>query len=258
MRLPCWLEGRRLSVVSWLLLLLCCPSVSIRPRSSHPHEPHRHTHKRENITLAVILPKDNTLYPWAWPRVGPALLRAIALINANSSLLSRYRLRHVFNNSENADGICSESVAPLMAVDLKFTHEPWAFIGPGCDYTASPVGLFTTHWGLPMITAGAPAVGFLRAEVYTSITNTGPTHKKLGEFGLHVCRHFGWTQHALLMFGDSKMSERECYFTIEGLYMELRDANITTADLVFEEDSRPINYSDHLNKIKEEGRGEWL
>ncbi|XP_060726359.1 atrial natriuretic peptide receptor 1 [Tachysurus vachellii] len=255
MRLLCWLEGGRLSVAALLLLLLCCPSVSIYPRSSHPHKPNKHMHNQENITLAVILPKNNTSYPWAWPRVGPALLRAIALINADSSLLPGYRLRHVFNNSENAEGICSESVAPLMAVDLKFTYEPWAFIGPGCDYTASPVGLFTTHWGLPMITAGAPAIGFfIRAGVYTSITNTGPTHKKLGEFGLHVCRQFGWIQHALLMFEDSKMSERECYFAIEGLYMELHDANITTEDLVFEEDSGPINYSEHLHRIKEEGR----
>ncbi|KAK3550522.1 hypothetical protein QTP70_000035 [Hemibagrus guttatus] len=212
-------------------------------------------HNQENITLAIILPMTNTVYPWAWPRVGPALLRAIALINADSSLLPGYKLRHVFNNSENAQGICSESVAPLMAVDLEFTYEPWAFIGPGCDYTASPVGLFTTHWGLPMITAGAPAIGFfIRAGVYTSITNTGPTHKKLGEFGLHVCRHFGWEQHALLMFEDSKMSERECYFAIEGLYMELHHANITTEDLVFEEEARPVNYSDRLHKIKEEGR----
>ncbi|KAI5618230.1 atrial natriuretic peptide receptor 1, partial [Silurus asotus] len=250
-----WLDGGRPFVAPLLLLLFCCPSVSIHPRSPHSHEPHKHTHKQENITLAIILPKDNTSYPWAWPRVGPALLRAIALINADSSLLPGYKLCHIFNNSENADGICSDFVAPLMAVDLKFTHEPWAFIGPGCNYPASPVGLFTTHWGLPMITAGAPALGFLlRAAVYTSITNTGPTHKKLGEFVLHVCRHFGWEQHALLMFGDSKMSERECYFTIEGLYMELQDVNITTAELVFEEDSGPINYSEHLHKIKEEGR----
>uniref|UniRef100_A0A4W4GFA5 Guanylate cyclase n=1 Tax=Electrophorus electricus TaxID=8005 RepID=A0A4W4GFA5_ELEEL len=210
--------------------------------------------KHQNITLAVILPQHNTSYPWAWPRVGPALARAIALVNADPSLLPSYTLRHVFENSENADGICSESIAPLMAVDLKFAHEPWAFLGPGCDYTSSPVGLFTTHWGLPMITAGAPAVGFLRAEVYTSITNTGPTHKKLGEFTLQVCKHFGWSRHILLMFSDSKMGERVCYFAIEGLYTELHEANITTAEFVFEEDSRPVNYTEHLHKIKEEGR----
>uniref|UniRef100_A0A8B9RII0 Guanylate cyclase n=1 Tax=Astyanax mexicanus TaxID=7994 RepID=A0A8B9RII0_ASTMX len=216
---------------------------------------HRHNHNHEIIKLAVILPKTNTSYPWAWPRVGPAIDHAMKLVNSNPSLLPGYSLQFVFESSENTDGICSESIAPLMAVDLKFAHEPWAFIGPGCDYTSSPVGLFTTHWGLPMITAGAPAVGFSdRSDAYTSITNTGPTHKKLGEFALHICRHFGWSQHALLMFGDSKMGERECYFAVEGLYTELKEVNITTVDLVFEEDSRPVNYSEHLQKIKEEGR----
>ncbi|XP_035387054.1 atrial natriuretic peptide receptor 1 [Electrophorus electricus] len=245
--------GGRPSLVL-LLLLLCCPAVHPRTRSLRPIETHKHASKHQNITLAVILPQHNTSYPWAWPRVGPALARAIALVNADPSLLPSYTLRHVFENSENADGICSESIAPLMAVDLKFAHEPWAFLGPGCDYTSSPVGLFTTHWGLPMITAGAPAVGFLRAEVYTSITNTGPTHKKLGEFTLQVCKHFGWSRHILLMFSDSKMGERVCYFAIEGLYTELHEANITTAEFVFEEDSRPVNYTEHLHKIKEEGR----
>ncbi|KAI4892410.1 hypothetical protein NFI96_003308, partial [Prochilodus magdalenae] len=249
------LSGGRPSVDLLLLLLLCCLPSSLNAKLSHTREAHKHTHRHENITLAVILPRYNTSYPWAWPRVGPAMDRAIALVNSNPTLLPGYSLRHVFNSSENSDGICSESIAPLMAVDLKFAYEPWAFIGPGCDYTSSPVGLFTTHWGLPMITAGAPAVGFSdRSDAYTSITNTGPTHKKLGEFALHICRHFGWSQHVLLMFGDSKMGERECYFAVEGLYTELKEVNITTVDLVFEEDSRPVNYSEHLQKIKEEGR----
>uniref|UniRef100_A0A8B9L454 Guanylate cyclase n=1 Tax=Astyanax mexicanus TaxID=7994 RepID=A0A8B9L454_ASTMX len=252
--LRCCLEGGRLSLIL-LFLLLCCPTTHTHAKSSHTHESHRHNHNHEIIKLAVILPKTNTSYPWAWPRVGPAIDHAMKLVNSNPSLLPGYSLQFVFESSENTDGICSESIAPLMAVDLKFAHEPWAFIGPGCDYTSSPVGLFTTHWGLPMITAGAPAVGFSdRSDAYTSITNTGPTHKKLGEFALHICRHFGWSQHALLMFGDSKMGERECYFAVEGLYTELKEVNITTVDLVFEEDSRPVNYSEHLQKIKEEGR----
>uniref|UniRef100_A0A8C2HNQ6 Guanylate cyclase n=1 Tax=Cyprinus carpio TaxID=7962 RepID=A0A8C2HNQ6_CYPCA len=212
----------------------------------------------DDIILAVILPQHNTSYPWAWPRVGPALDRAIARINADPTLLPRHHVRHIFANSENGDGICSESIAPLMAVDLKFEHNPWAFIGPGCDYTSSPVGLFTAHWGLPMITAGAPAVAFMQMEMYTSITNTGPTHKKLGEYALHLYKHFGWHQNTLLMFSDTKMGERACYFALEGLYTEMHEDNITTVDLVFEENKGPVNYSELLHKIQDGGRGEWL
>ncbi len=109
-----------------------------------------------------------------------------------------------------------------------------------------------------MITAGAPAVAFMQMEMYTSITNTGPTHKKLGEYALHLYKHFGWHQHTLLMFSDTKMGERACYFALEGLYTEMHEDNITTMDLVFDENKGPVNYSELLHKIQDDGRGEWL
>uniref|UniRef100_A0A673N584 Guanylate cyclase n=1 Tax=Sinocyclocheilus rhinocerous TaxID=307959 RepID=A0A673N584_9TELE len=257
MSLLLWFGGGRSFLL--LLILLCCGTLSIWTKTSRHQGSRRPVHNHtDDIILAVILPQHNTSYPWAWPRVGPALDRAIARINADPTLLPQHHVRHIFANSENGDGICSESIAPLMAVDLKFEHNPWAFIGPGCDYTSSPVGLFTTHWGLPMITAGAPAVAFVQMEMYTSITNTGPTHKKLGEYALHLYKHFGWRQHTLLMFSDTKMGERACYFALEGLYTEMHEDNITTTDLVFEENKGPVNYSELLHKIQDDGRGEWL
>uniref|UniRef100_A0A8C4DR91 Guanylate cyclase n=1 Tax=Dicentrarchus labrax TaxID=13489 RepID=A0A8C4DR91_DICLA len=206
-----------------------------------------------NITLAVILPQNNTYYPWAWPRIGPALERAIRTVNANPTLLPDHHLTYAFKNSQDKDGICSESVAPLMAVDLKLAYDPWAFIGPGCSYTASPVGLFTTHWDVPMVTAGAPAVAFYGG-VYPSITNTGPTHKKLGKFALRICEHFGWREHVMLMFSDNKVDDRPCYFAVEGLYTELKSINITLVDRVFEENKPPVNYSQILSDVQNDGR----
>uniref|UniRef100_A0A672RPC3 Atrial natriuretic peptide receptor 1 n=1 Tax=Sinocyclocheilus grahami TaxID=75366 RepID=A0A672RPC3_SINGR len=257
MNLLLWFGGGRSFLL--LLILLCCGTLPIWTKTSRHQGSRRPVHNHTNdIILAVILPQHNTSYPWAWPRVGPALDRAIAHVNADPTLLPRHHIRHIFANSEDGDGICSESIAPLMAVDLKFEHNPWAFIGPGCDYTSSPVGLFTAHWGLPMITAGAPAVAFMQMEMYTSITNTGPTHKKLGEYALHLYKHFGWHQHTLLMFSDTKMGERACYFALEGLYTEMHEDNITTMDLVFEENKGPVNYSELLHKIQDDGRGEWF
>ncbi|XP_052350389.1 atrial natriuretic peptide receptor 1-like [Oncorhynchus keta] len=253
------MQGEKLLLVFLLLLGACLQWVQ-SGRSSRHHDSHRrpreHRDHRQhrNITLAIILPQRNTAYPWAWPRVGPALERAIDNINTDPALLPGHHLGYVFENSENEEGICSESIAPLMAVDLKFAHDPWAFIGPGCDYTSSPVGLFTTHWDIPMVTAGAPAVGFNGINMYPSITNTGPTHKKLGKFGLHICKHFEWKEQVLLMFSDNKKDDRPCYFAVEGLYTELHLNNITSVDLVFEENTGPVNYSDLLHNIKQDGR----
>ncbi|KAI3360530.1 hypothetical protein L3Q82_002273 [Scortum barcoo] len=207
------------------------------------------------VVLLVLLDlqPSNTGYPWAWPRIGPALERAIKTVNADPTLLPNHHLTYVFKNSEDERHICSESIAPLMAVDLKLAYDPWAFIGqPGCSYPSSPVGLFTTHWDVPMVTAGAPAVAF-DGGVYPSITNTGPTHKKLGKFALRVCEHFGWRKHVMLMFNDNKVDDRACYFAVEGLYTELKSINITLVDSVFEEKS-PISYSQILTDIQHHGR----
>uniref|UniRef100_A0A6Q2Y6C9 Guanylate cyclase n=1 Tax=Esox lucius TaxID=8010 RepID=A0A6Q2Y6C9_ESOLU len=253
------IEEERLLLFLLLLLVSFLQRVQ-SAKSSHHHDSRRHSREHQNhrqhqnITLAIILPQKNTAYPWAWPRVGPAVNRAIDTINADPTLLPNHQLVYLFENSENKQGICSESIAPLMAVDLKFAHNPWAFIGPGCVYTSSPVGLFTTHWDIPMVTAGAPAVGFNGINLYPSITNTGPTHKKLGTFGLHICKHFGWQEQLLLMFSDNKTDDRPCYFAIEGLYTELKSNNITTMDLVFEENVVPVNYSDLLHTISQSGR----
>ncbi|XP_041843652.1 atrial natriuretic peptide receptor 1-like isoform X2 [Melanotaenia boesemani] len=252
--MACWRGASGLLLLLVLLDLQASVGREVWHRSLRHHaHGHRERPPLANITLAVILPQSNTDYPWAWPRIGPALERAVRTINADPNLLPNHHLTYAFKNSENQDGICSESVAPLMAVDLKFAHDPWAFIGPGCSYTSSPVGLFTTHWNIPMITAGAPAVAFY-GEVYPSITNTGPTHKKLGRFALRICERFGWREHVTLMFSDNKVDDRPCYFAMEGLYTELKSINITTVDSVFEENKLPINYSQILSDIQSSGR----
>ncbi|XP_060905367.1 atrial natriuretic peptide receptor 1-like [Labrus mixtus] len=252
-RMACWKDGTTLLLVLLLLVLRPVSGRLPRHRSLRKARGHHEHRPQQNITLAVILPQSNTDYPWAWPRIGPALERAVRNVNADPTLLPDHQLVYAFKNSENKNGICSESIAPLMAVDLKFAYDPWAFIGPGCSYTASPVGLFTTHWDVPMVTAGAPAVAFYGG-VYPSITNTGPTHKKLGKFALRICEHFGWREHVMLMFNDNKEDDRPCYFAVEGLFTELKSINISLVDRVFEENKPPINYSQILSDVQNDGR----
>lgn len=208
------------------------------------------TDDRQIVTIAAILPTTNTDYPWAWPRVAPALNRAISQVNCDPWLLPGLKLRLVHANSENSAGYCSDSMAPLVAVDLKFAHDPWAFIGPGCDYSSSPVARFTTHWDVPMVTAGARAIGF---KTYSAVTNTGPTHLKLGEFSFKLEEMFGWHRHAALVYTDNKDNndDRPYYFAVEGLYTVLGEHNITVYDYSMENE---INYKLAVQKIRDNGR----
>uniref|UniRef100_A0A3B4T4D0 guanylate cyclase n=1 Tax=Seriola dumerili TaxID=41447 RepID=A0A3B4T4D0_SERDU len=233
---------------SFLLLLLVQSSESSLSTDNT-------TEDLQEVTLAAILPLTNTDYAWAWPRVAPALHQAVQQVNSDPWLLPGLKLRLVHGSSENRDGFCSDSMAPLVAVDLKLSHDPWAFIGPGCDYSSSPVARFTTHWEVPMVTAGARAIGF---EPYAAVTNTGPTHKKLGEFGARIQETFGWRQRAMLIFSDNKDAndDRPCYFAVEGLYTVLGNHNITIRDHVIEADN--VNYKSVVQDIRDNGRVVYL
>lgn len=211
------------------------------------------TDGRQTVTIAAILPKTNTEYPWSWLRVAPALYQAISRVNCDPWLLPGLKLHLVNGNSENTDGYCSDSMAPLVAVDLKLAHDPWAFIGPGCEFSSSPVARFTTHWDVPMVTAGARATGF---KFYAAVTNTGPTHAKLGEFSLKIQQAFDWLRHVMLVYTDNNKDsnyDRPYYFTVEGVYEMLRVQNITTYDYSLETD---INYKLAVQKIRDNGRGQ--
>ncbi|KAJ8290051.1 hypothetical protein GJAV_G00008170 [Gymnothorax javanicus] len=223
------------------------------PRHREARRQGREPKQPKEVVLAVILPRSNVTYPWAWPRVGPALDRAVAKINEDLTLLPGYHLRYIYKNCENNKGLCDETIAPLLAVDLKYSHNPWAYIGPGCDYTTSTVAAFTSHWGLPLVTAGAPALAFSNTARFTSITNTGPTHRKLGNFALQIHQHFKWWNQAMLLFSDDS-EDRPCFFATEGLYGALDTKNFTAEYMSFNEKDQPINYADLLQNVQQKGR----
>ncbi|XP_069624206.1 atrial natriuretic peptide receptor 1 isoform X3 [Ranitomeya imitator] len=209
----------------------------------------------QNLTLAVVLPETNTQYPWALPRVGPAIRLAIERINNDSSLLPDLNVWPVFGNSENKYGKCSDASAPLVAVDFQFTYKPAAFIGPGCMYSAAPVGRFTGHWKVPLITAGASAYGFgEKVEEYKFTTRMGPIYLKLGQFVVHLHQHYNWSRRAMVLYSVDKQDDRPCYFTIEGPYVELgKLKNMTIADMNINE-TEPVNFTPIIQDIIQKSR----
>ncbi|NXA71210.1 ANPRA protein, partial [Mohoua ochrocephala] len=205
------------------------------------------------LTLAVVLPQHNLTYPWAWPRVGPAVRLAAAAVNSRPDLLPGFTLGWVFGDSEDRHGVCSEMAAPLVAVDLRLAHHPAAFLGPGCVYSAAPVARFTSHWQLPLVTAGAEAHGFDdKSEEFGLTTRAGPSHRKLGELGVQLHRRFNWTRRALLVYWDERVDDRPYYFAAEGLYVQLPTLrNLTVMDVVFRDGG---NFSFIIQEIKAKGR----
>ena len=209
-----------------------------------------------DLTVAVVLPLANTSYPWSWARVGPAVELALARVKARPDLLPGWTVRTVLGSSESALGVCSDTAAPLAAVDLKWEHNPAVFLGPGCVYAAAPVGRFTAHWRVPLLTAGAPAVGFGAKDEYALTTRAGPSHAKLGDFVAALHRRLGWERQALVLYAYQPRDDQPCFFVVEGLYMQVRDRlNITVDHLEFAEGDRD-HYTMLLRTVRRKGRGE--
>uniref|UniRef100_A0A673KUT7 Guanylate cyclase n=1 Tax=Sinocyclocheilus rhinocerous TaxID=307959 RepID=A0A673KUT7_9TELE len=207
--------------------------------------------EKGNITVAVMLP-DNLKYSWASPRVLPAIRMAQEKIH-KSGLLRGHTINLLNFSTEDSSGSCSENEAQIIAVDTKLYNKPDAFIGPGCTYSVASVGRFASHWKLPLITAGGPAYGFEKSDEFKTIVRTGPTTTKLGDFVSYLHAHFNWSSRALMIFHDLKQDDRPHYFLSEGIYMILREENITVVAFPYE-DPQTFNYKDIITFIKDNGR----
>uniref|UniRef100_A0A671XQM5 Guanylate cyclase n=1 Tax=Sparus aurata TaxID=8175 RepID=A0A671XQM5_SPAAU len=184
---------------------------------------------RGNITVAVMLPDNHHKYPWALPRVFPAILMAHEDLHGKHGLL-RGRYMNILNYSteDPIAGSCAESRAQVVAVDAKLYIRPDAFFGPGCVYPLASVGRFASHWKLPLITAGGPAYGFDKRDEYRTIVRSGPSTTKLGDFANVLHTHFNWTSRAVVIFHDLRQDDRPHYFLSEGIFLNLKgEMNIT-------------------------------
>uniref|UniRef100_A0A8C5P3Z9 Guanylate cyclase n=1 Tax=Jaculus jaculus TaxID=51337 RepID=A0A8C5P3Z9_JACJA len=208
-----------------------------------------------DLKVAVVLPLTNTSYPWSWARVGPAVALALARVKARGDLPRGWTVRTVLGSSEDATGVCSDTAAPLAAVDLKWEHSPAVFLGPGCVYAAAPVARFTAHWRVPLLTAGAPALGFAAKDEYPLMTRAGPSHAKLGEFVAALHGRLRWQHRALVLYAYRPGDDRSCFFLVEGLYLRVRERlNITVDHVEFAEDDRD-HYAMLLRTVQRKGRG---
>ncbi|KAM3848644.1 atrial natriuretic peptide receptor 2 isoform 2-T2 [Vipera latastei] len=208
-----------------LLLLLLAASATLAPCATLPPGANGSAPAPTVLTVAMVLPKENPNYPWAVPRVGPAVDLALEALEPELRAAG-LAVQKVVATSE-LNGACSESVAPLKAVDLKLYHNPDVLLGPGCVYPAAAVGRFASHWSLPLLTAGAVAADFSRKqEHFSTMVRVGPSAPKLGAFVAHLHGHFNWSSRAALLYVDRKTDDRPFYFTIEGVYEELRRASL--------------------------------
>uniref|UniRef100_A0A667Y947 Natriuretic peptide receptor 3 n=1 Tax=Myripristis murdjan TaxID=586833 RepID=A0A667Y947_9TELE len=182
----------------------------------------------EDVEVLVILPKNNS-YLFSYPRVAPAIDYAQQRLKKDGGEYSGLQFKIQYENSD-----CGND-ALFTLVDKSCEKKPDLILGPACEYAAAAVVRLASHWNIPVISAGALATGFSHKNTeYSHLTRIAPSYLKMAETFTAMFQYFTW-KSALLVYEDDK-EERNCFFTLEGVYHLLGDYNIVTYAIHSKED----------------------
>ncbi|XP_028314442.1 atrial natriuretic peptide receptor 3 [Gouania willdenowi] len=192
----------------------------------------------EDVNVLVFVPlNDSFLFSYA--RVAPALRYAQERLRADGSPFSGLRFHVHFGDSDCVNA------ALFSLVERSCAHRPDLILGPVCEYEAAAVVRLASHWGVPVISAGALATGFgAKDGEYSQLTRIAPSYVKMAQTFTAMFAHFSW-RSALLVFEDDK-HERNCFFTLEGVYHLMGEHSIRTVSVSTEE---PLNVDELLQNI---------
>lgn len=198
----------------------------------------------EDIDVLVFLPQNNS-YLFSYTRVAPAIFYAQQRLETDGGQYSGFHFNIQFGSSDCVND------ALFTLLDRSCGHKPDLILGPVCEYEAAAVVRLASHWNIPVISAGALAAGFSnKNDEYSHLTRIAPSYVKMAEIFTAMFEHFTW-KTALLVYEDDK-EERNCFFTLEGIYHLMADFNIKTYSF-YQEDR--LDTDDILHNIYDtEGR----
>ncbi|GFO01808.1 Atrial natriuretic peptide clearance receptor [Plakobranchus ocellatus] len=121
--------------------------------------------------------------------------------------------------------LCSSLLAclgSLTASSAFIAGQVHAFLGPVCDYSASPVARQAKYWNIPLITSGAMASDYLlrRSTLYTTLTRVGPNYDTFIAFIATVCDQFHFSKVFLVYDpeGQNNVLDKLCHVVTDGLH----------------------------------------
>ncbi|KAL8202592.1 UNVERIFIED_CONTAM: hypothetical protein K2H54_019644 [Gekko kuhli] len=176
------------------LPLLLLGALLAAPSTARPAASNASAAPSVVVRVGVLLPERNLHYPWAWPRVAPALRLALEALEPQLRHAG-LAVRTAFASTE-ANGTCDSREAWFRATDLKLSHDPDVLLGPGCAHARSEVAPFARYWQLPLLSAG----GAYRSsrDISSTTVFAGPAGPAdLRAFDGQLLRHFNWTSPPL-------------------------------------------------------------
>ncbi|XP_019716578.1 atrial natriuretic peptide receptor 3 [Hippocampus comes] len=192
----------------------------------------------DEIDVVVFLPKNDT-YLFSYARVAPAIRYAQLKLKTAGAPYSDFHFNIHFENSNCVND------ALFHLVDRACVKKPDLILGPVCEYEAAAVVRLASHWNIPVISAGALAAGFSNKNTeFSHLTRIAPSYVKMAETFSAIFKHFSW-KTAFLIYEDDK-EERNCYFTVEGIYHLMTDLTIKTYPFSHDD---PLDTDDIIQSI---------
>uniref|UniRef100_A0ACB8ETJ7 Uncharacterized protein n=1 Tax=Sphaerodactylus townsendi TaxID=933632 RepID=A0ACB8ETJ7_9SAUR len=187
-----------------LLLLLLSRVLILSPSTARPSPKALNgSAAQTEVVLAVVLPERNLSYPWAWPRVRPAL--ALALEALQPDLQEAGLSVHIVFASSDLNGVCSEEMAVMKAVELKDSQDPDVLLGLSCGDPEFLLGGWNDEsWNVPLLTAGF----FFKNGLLGSTVFAGGGWPELSNFAPLLRRHFNWTSDPVFAFSSDAFDFR--------------------------------------------------
>ncbi|XP_061836468.1 atrial natriuretic peptide receptor 3 isoform X3 [Nerophis lumbriciformis] len=201
----------------------------------------------EDVQVVVFLPRNDS-YLFSYARVAPAVLYAQARLQAPGAPFSGVRFDVRFDDSDCAND------AVFRLLERSCAARPDLILGPVCEYEAAAVVRLASHWNIPVITAGALAAAFRdKTGEFSHLTRIAPSYSKMAEVFRAIFTMFSWTS-ALLVYEDDKV-DRDCYFTVEGIYHLMDDVSIQTYSVARRDHLEPEDVVQ--NMLDTQGNGSW-
>ncbi|XP_046368235.2 atrial natriuretic peptide receptor 1-like isoform X2 [Haliotis rufescens] len=203
------------------------------------------------VKVGIILPMkgDN---PWILPRTRPAIDYAVDTIQKNPNILPNHIIHTTYKDSQ-----CSETEAPLVAIDMYVEKSAHVFLGPACDYSVAPVARFSPKWKIPVITAGALVSAFHDKKEYQLLTRILGSYAMTGNFFLEMCHNFGWS-HVGMMYNDYKTNTNKgksnCFFVMEAIYLTMNKEFGKPWHLNFDEEAGDVDFEEFLSQAAKNAR----
>ncbi|XP_037115389.1 atrial natriuretic peptide receptor 3 [Syngnathus acus] len=192
----------------------------------------------DEIDVVVFLPQNDT-YLFSYARVAPAIRYAQLKLKTTGAPYSDLHFNIHFENSNCVND------ALFHLVDRSCVKKPDLILGPVCEYEAAAVVRLASHWNIPVISAGALAAGFSNKDTeFSHLTRIAPSYVKMADTFSAMFKHFTWKTAALIYEDDKE--ERNCYFTVEGIYHLMTDLTIKT--FTFSHDD-PLDTDDIIQSI---------